>query len=67
MMKPAKKVPHWPRRMDVVKPEVKTIRFARTAQEGSGSASNYLTGGPALLARQCAAQAPDREWKKERE
>jgi hypothetical protein len=53
--------------MDVVKPEVKTIRFARTAQEGSGSASNYLTGGPALLARQCAAQAPDREWKKERE
>ena len=34
MMKPVKKAPRWLRRMDLVKTELKTVRFPRTAQEG---------------------------------
>jgi hypothetical protein len=33
-MKRANKVPPWLRRMDLVKAELKTVRFPRTAQEG---------------------------------
>ena len=33
-MKRSKKVPHWLRRLDLVKAEMKTVRFPRTAQEG---------------------------------
>ena len=33
-MKPQKQVPLWLRRLDLVKAEMKTVRFPRTAQEG---------------------------------
>ena len=33
-MKRSKKVPPWFRRLDLVKAEMKTVRFPRTAQEG---------------------------------
>ena len=69
-MKRSKKVPRWLRRMDLVKAEMKTVRFPRTAHEGFRQCAELSETARRWLRQSIGADHPgasEEEIEKERQ